>query len=827
MITRFDGDDGGLEFDGITCRIWYRDAASQGWLRRRLGVLVVPLVALRDVQVNAPGLMRSGRLSLLPRHGADPIAAVAGDSLPSDDLPYFVEFSRKEHDEASRVAARLRSAIDATGLADVPADEFMIEVGRPPVTATGLDGTARFDGESVTLTWNGRGRSGKSDAQTIPLAALDSVEWRDRKGLRTDDVLFRTVGDATPSGLRRLEFAGDRQKADTLILAASVASRLRTFGDAAPAPPLTREASADSPLVLHGPRGRAEFDGSVVLLTSQGLTRTIPVPAIERVEMLETPDGSGFVRVHLTGAESDARAVEPALDVNAVAYGDEPSALEFTLQVTRALGAVTRIPDRELLRTTGLRRDLERALSRASTRVRGMPRELVALTLALEPAEELEEVEMAIARNVVVVALTARRLLVVEAGEHFGDHFSVPLTEFAGAAATWDDDDVGEIVFHTRNGADLAYHGVYDPARFRRTLRRLAAGAQPVPSAPDAVGGSPSPATTPSPAAAPHWPLRPDPSGAWPDVAGALSRTTTDLASLRREFDMLTGAFLPGEILKEVESARHKRRDGLLGLTNRRLLFARQNGEVTGIALDQVLYMTLYLRKRTELKVTTGDLDTLEFKNLRQRERFQDAIDAMRGCPARAIVQPDMAFDSIVTRPEVAEALSRSRRDVLALGPALPAAFAELDEGEEFHELEPVVFAGEEGLLALTGRRLLFVGPEGLRTIKIALIGGISVRPKYTEGWAALQLQIMDSDRRLTYCCFQEKDAIRFEKSIRKLLQGLADGEPSSAPSQTAPAPTAQEDVLDQIRKLGELREAGLLTEQEFQAKKTELLGRH
>lgn len=42
----------------------------------------------------------------------------------------------------------------------------------------------------------------------------------------------------------------------------------------------------------------------------------------------------------------------------------------------------------------------------------------------------------------------------------------------------------------------------------------------------------------------------------------------------------------------------------------------------------------------------------------------------------------------------------------------------------------------------------------------------------------------------------------------------------------TPPLASAPPDVADQIRKLGELRDAGLLTEEEFQSKKTELLKR-
>lgn len=45
-------------------------------------------------------------------------------------------------------------------------------------------------------------------------------------------------------------------------------------------------------------------------------------------------------------------------------------------------------------------------------------------------------------------------------------------------------------------------------------------------------------------------------------------------------------------------------------------------------------------------------------------------------------------------------------------------------------------------------------------------------------------------------------------------------------PRQAATAPAAPPDPLEQLRKLGELRDAGVLTAEEFEAKKTELLGR-
>ena len=46
-----------------------------------------------------------------------------------------------------------------------------------------------------------------------------------------------------------------------------------------------------------------------------------------------------------------------------------------------------------------------------------------------------------------------------------------------------------------------------------------------------------------------------------------------------------------------------------------------------------------------------------------------------------------------------------------------------------------------------------------------------------------------------------------------------------AAPQQEAPAGAAKDDDLEQLKKLGELRDSGVLTEEEFEAKKREILG--
>jgi len=49
--------------------------------------------------------------------------------------------------------------------------------------------------------------------------------------------------------------------------------------------------------------------------------------------------------------------------------------------------------------------------------------------------------------------------------------------------------------------------------------------------------------------------------------------------------------------------------------------------------------------------------------------------------------------------------------------------------------------------------------------------------------------------------------------------------EPQYAPPPEAPAAPSQADVLSQLKQLGELRDAGVLTEEEFAAQKAKLLG--
>jgi len=68
---------------------------------------------------------------------------------------------------------------------------------------------------------------------------------------------------------------------------------------------------------------------------------------------------------------------------------------------------------------------------------------------------------------------------------------------------------------------------------------------------------------------------------------------------------------------------------------------------------------------------------------------------------------------------------------------------------------------------------------------------------------------------------FEQKDQAAYEQQVAAEPQ-QAYAEPPPAYAEAAPA---EPDVADEIRQLGELKDQGLLTEEEFAAKKKQILG--
>jgi hypothetical protein len=69
-------------------------------------------------------------------------------------------------------------------------------------------------------------------------------------------------------------------------------------------------------------------------------------------------------------------------------------------------------------------------------------------------------------------------------------------------------------------------------------------------------------------------------------------------------------------------------------------------------------------------------------------------------------------------------------------------------------------------------------------------------------------------------------DAADAEKLRGLVMDQVLKGSGTAPAAPAAPAPPSGDAVIEQIKKLGELRDAGLLTPEEFEAKKADLLGR-
>lgn len=72
----------------------------------------------------------------------------------------------------------------------------------------------------------------------------------------------------------------------------------------------------------------------------------------------------------------------------------------------------------------------------------------------------------------------------------------------------------------------------------------------------------------------------------------------------------------------------------------------------------------------------------------------------------------------------------------------------------------------------------------------------------------------------------EDKVALGLEVAGRGVLDALTAAPAASAPAVVPMPAIGQSDVIDQIKKLGELHAAGVLSDEEFASKKTELLGR-
>lgn len=140
-----------------------------------------------------------------------------------------------------------------------------------------------------------------------------------------------------------------------------------------------------------------------------------------------------------------------------------------------------------------------------------------------------------------------------------------------------------------------------------------------------------------------------------------------------------------------------------------------------------------------------------------------------------------------------------------------------LDPGEQVHAIGVGSFDNKMGIAALTDQRLLFLeksilGTESLVDFSLDSIGALSLGKKMTGG--TLMITHSGTSAQISSMGHGQGDAI--VQQFRRL---------KNQPAQPAPRPApAAPDPIEQIGRLAALRDQGVLTEEDFQAKKAQLL---
>jgi hypothetical protein len=355
------------------------------------------------------------------------------------------------------------------------------------VSAKVHGGVVGFDGSLITI----RNGWGWERRKVIPVTAVRMVQWVAESNWRSgqlrlhlhDQTLEWDAWQQAPPGSHDPLALASRDGERAILLAAAVAWTIgRAGGTTAPArtvstaAPVVAGLAAEAPAaraVLEGVAGRAVLDSAAVTITARGVTRRIPLRAIDWIELVDVryPPGEGYVRVHLEGAPSDLEVFDPWRDADTVVHTDDHAALEFAHQVTAAMDGLVPVAHPELIATRGDRPDLTRALGRASPRARTLTPALRILPLLLQPGEQIEVLEAADWKALLgLLVVTDRRVLMV-AGEPVAElTWELPA---AGTVSTWtpqDDRHHGALSLLTRSGTHPYVTGVWTPWRFTRVL---------------------------------------------------------------------------------------------------------------------------------------------------------------------------------------------------------------------------------------------------------------------------------------------------------------------------------------------------------------------
>jgi hypothetical protein len=173
-------------------------------------------------------------------------------------------------------------------------------------------------------------------------------------------------------------------------------------------------------------------------------------------------------------------------------------------------------------------------------------------------------------------------------------------------------------------------------------------------------------------------------------------------------------------------------------------------------------------------------------------------------------------------RADITAAKAKMRAKVGA-GREIKRLLNYLWEGETVDQMTTGVYGKGIGLVVLTDRRLLFV-QDGImsQTSEDFPMDKVS-SVQWASGMMMGKITIFASGNKSEITNVNKDDGKEIVDKIRHVLSAPPEPTP---PAPAASPPPAAADPIEQLKRLGELRDAGVLTPEEFDAKKSDLLGR-
>ncbi|MFH8656408.1 DUF4429 domain-containing protein [Streptomyces afghaniensis] len=164
------------EFESDSVLIRYERGIRTPKLFQALGERRVPLDAIAGVTLTR-GKRGTVVLRVEPRPGADPLMEAAAGQLKDSGDPYRLVLPADREVLAEYYADELRSLLTESG----PAERFLVEPPKGPLSFKAYDGKATFDGRTVSFRWFWTGASSakwKAGDQNFSVGELNGVEWR-------------------------------------------------------------------------------------------------------------------------------------------------------------------------------------------------------------------------------------------------------------------------------------------------------------------------------------------------------------------------------------------------------------------------------------------------------------------------------------------------------------------------------------------------------------------------------------------------------------------------------------------------------------------------